>query len=225
MPSPPGEFDFESPDPVEEFDFESPEPVAPAQSRNRVPCPMCGELVASDARICRFCGERLTKDGRARRPIGRGEVDARLVRKFRREVHGLGGFWMLISFICFSVGLVLVNEPQIKLGGPRAFHEILVTLIFLQCAFCFFIGLFTFLKQLWALYAGLIFGYMGIGLSLVQIVNGNICGVLIGLGFYAAVVIQTHRTINWARQMALDGIPLNARPEDFDESPHDIGRI
>lgn len=212
MPTSPSDFDFESPEPEENFDFVSPEPIGTTPSLDREPCPMCGEMIATGARLCRFCGEHLTAGGRLSQ--GRDvDVDLDLIKKFRREVHGVGGFWMFIAVLHVLIAFFMTSVFP---GGANAGLRNVMMIVFGVFALIyFFIGLFTFLKQRWAFYVGFVFGYLGIAASLFQLVSGNICGVVIGLAMYIAVVAQTYRTNRWAGEMIADGIPLTAKPEDY----------
>jgi hypothetical protein len=58
--------------------------------RPRVPCPDCGELIVSGAKVCRFCGL-----------LGKQMIPSRLGGDITKPRHCLG----LVLFFLFGLGL------------------------------------------------------------------------------------------------------------------------
>lgn len=163
---------------------------------DRRPCPMCGEEIAVQAIKCRFCGEVFD-----RTKPGSGRIDADLVKRFRREVHGLGGFWVFISVACAIVVIVLIVRG---VGGGAAIQGpalgVIVALVFLWGV----IGVGTCMKKMWALYTGLAVSYVSLIGNLIAL---NLCGIAV----LALVIVQAHRALGWAKKMEAAGIPLTTK--------------
>ena len=170
--------------------------------RARRPCPACGEQIAVKAVKCRHCGEVLDKKKPRKKS---GSVDSELVRRFRREIHGLGGFWIFVGVLVTGVAMFLVGGNG-QLQNAKEIGLVIGALGILYIG----LGVCACLKQMWAVYVGLGLSY----LSLIgNFINFNVksinpCPFVV----LFAVIFQAHRTIGWARQMNDAGIPLDSTP-------------
>ena len=193
-------------DGIDEYD-------SPAIEPHR-PCPMCGEMIVANAAKCRFCGEVFDKTLRRKRRKSYevGTSDAEMVRRFRREVHGLGGFWVFIGSVVVAVGFFLVTRGREVPQLGEHIGQMGVLYVGLGIAWVT-VGVFTLLKHLWAVYVGLVMSYLSLAGNLMNLawVRPN-CGVVCGIAIVIAIIVQAHRVIGWARSMSAEGIPLTAKP-------------
>ncbi len=193
----------------------SPAPPTPYQSSGapghaqgsagRRPCPACGEMIVVGAAKCRFCGEIF--DRTLRRT---GSVDRDLIRKFRREIHGLGGFWIFIGGIVVIGGLAMSNvrpAPGIDRDALAGVGMVMAVLGGVWVT----IGILTCMKHMWAVYVGLVLSYLSAVGNLVNLAQGQVPS-LIGLIIVIVVIVQAHRTIGWASRMRSAGVPLTTKP-------------
>lgn len=182
-------------------DFDADEYDSPALPDRR-PCPMCGEMIVATAARCRFCGEVFDDVLKRSKSLGRRgrRVDKELVRKFRREMHGLGGFWIFIGALAFIAGIVIAAAGAGAAGVEPALGVVAVVL----GAGWIGIGVFTCLKHAWAVYVGLVLSYLSL---LGNLINLNICPLVILI----IVIVQAHRCIKWMGQMRDAGVPLTAK--------------
>lgn len=99
----------------------------------RRPCPVCGEQIAVQARICRFCGERFTDASRP--PASRGDGYSGMI-PHRNQAALIAYYCGVFSVLpCFPIGLVALvlgiiglrkakREPEAK-GGVHAWIGII----------------------------------------------------------------------------------------------------
>lgn len=188
-----------------------PRPPLPAADRRA--CPMCGEMIKASAVKCRYCGEVF--DASLKGSAGGGYADTETVRKFRREMHGVGGFWMFIGCLVLLVTVLAANAP------PAQAEQVPVPILLGLTLLYFVIGTFVFLKHMWAVWVGLVFAYLSLVLNVIRIVSvmgagvqgpaagGFICGVIFGFLILGAVIVQSHRCIKWAGELRRADVPLN----------------
>lgn len=188
-------------------DYEDYEPRRrpPPRQQKRLPCPACGEKIVSTARVCRFCGERF--DGREAR--GSGRVSRATIEKFRREAHGLGGFWIFVAVVSVLVGIALAS------GGLRGVFppgqaEVIGLVVILGGVLFLIAGIFTCSKQKWAIVMGLVLSYIALVDGLVLLAQ-NPCGGALRLALFLAAVVQAHRVLGIAGEMERAGVPLDQR--------------
>lgn len=177
---------------------------------DRKPCPMCGEQILKTAAKCRFCGEVFDDALRAR------SVDPKTLKDFRKNIHGLSGIWIFFGFIC---GLLIAAAQA---GGNamnnQGFESSSATIVFgVLCALWLTVGIFSGLKQMWAVYLGLAFSYLSLAGNVYSFFTGEGPGAaktgnIIGLAIVGAVIAQAHRTIGLAGKLKKSRIPLTAKP-------------
>ena len=176
-----------------------PDPVPADQGRleERRPCPACGEMIVSSAAKCRFCGEIFDSNLRKKSQ----DVSSEAIKKFRREMHGLGGFWIFIGALAtFAAIMLAAVEPPAGVD-PSDLQAIGSAVFFVLGSAWVVLGIFTCLKKMWAVYVGLGISYLSL---LGNLVNLNICGLVIVI----VVIIQAHRCISAASKFRAAGIDL-----------------
>jgi hypothetical protein len=188
-----------------------PESAAPPEAlsdldENRSPCPMCGEMIMTTAVKCRFCGEVFDASLRGSPLVAGPEAfDPEVVMWFRAEIYGLGGLWIFIGILAVIAGIFVAGARSL----PDVVRGLGVYLFLSGCGFIV-LGIFTCLKQMWAVYVGLGVSYLFVLVHLVQVSQGA-CGAVCSIGLLAIGIFLAHRTINDAGKMRAAGIPLTAK--------------
>jgi hypothetical protein len=133
----------------------------------------------------------------------------KLVKDFRSQIHALGGFWIFIGGLV-AVLMVVASGTLVGQAGEVDENARLIAMgIFFAIGGAWIaLGVFTCLKQMWAVYVGLVLSYLSV---IGNVINLNVCGLVI----LAAVIIQAHRVIGWSKQLRQAGIPLTTRPEQL----------
>ena len=131
-----------------------------------------------------------------------------LVKQFRQQMHSLGALWIIIGCLGLVIGTVLALRELPDVGMEELFRPIMVGIFVLPGLIWLALGVLTCLKQIWAVWLGLVLSYLMVFISLL---NFNLCGIVI-LG---AAIFQAHRVIGWAKEMQRMGIPLSTRPQDI----------
>lgn len=167
-----------------------------AAEQDRRPCPMCGEMILTHARKCRFCGEILDAGLRRRSGSGgrRGSV--------RTLMSGLGGLWIFFGCgsLLVAVDGIAVSEGRRGSGGDEA----LVALVVLVSLAWLVFGICTCQKQLWAVCAGLVFSYLALVLNLIGMAaivtadreESGAAGLFFLLLLLVPGIVQAHRVIS-----------------------------
>lgn len=137
-------------------------------------------------------------------------VDRDTVMKFRQQIHALGAFWIIIGFA--AIALATVASSLLR-EGPRVIdmspdRTIIIAVILSTGIAWIVVGVLSCLKQLWAVYVGLVLSYVSLTGNLL---NLNFCGLIIVI----VVILQAHRVIAWAKRMQRYGAPLTLKPEQF----------
>jgi hypothetical protein len=151
----------------------------------------------SPASIARAMGPPLTVSSAAL---------VKLVKDFRSQIHALGAFWIIIGSVVIGLGAFAssIMLTQTDERPAAIFAVVFVVLGAIWVA----LGIMSCLKQMWAVYVGLVLSYLSV---IGNVINLNICGIVI----LVVVIFQAHRVIGWARQLASAGIPLTARPDQL----------
>ena len=110
----------------------------------RKPCPMCGEHIAANAKVCRFCGHWLDPSSKPRRSFSTTDrllapVDTPLIA----IAAGYLGLFSLIPFVGFIALIVsiialrtLSKDPELP-GRGRAWFGLIMGIVFtLFWVFC-----------------------------------------------------------------------------------------
>jgi hypothetical protein len=141
----------------------------------------------------------------------RSTIDPELVKKFRQQIHALGGLWIIIGSAALAWAVFGFGARGRLWGDPDPDFfsgEVLVLLVTIAVTGSVYlsVGVAACLKHMWAVYAGLVLGYVSL---LAQLAKFNVCGIFIII----LVIVQAHRVIRWTRQMHAAGVPLTARPD------------
>ena len=133
------------------------------------------------------------------------DVNRKMIRKFREQIHALGALWIFLGSVAGVIGVIalLGNPGLVDRDGDD--QQLLLGFIAATGFVWFVLGVLTCLKQMWAVYVALALSYLSM---LGQILNLNICGCVILI----LVILQAHRVIGWASQMRAAGVPLTAKP-------------
>ena len=131
----------------------------------------------------------------------------KLLKQFRQQIHALGGFWIFIGSVATALSIFLATSAGNALG-MRGENIILVAVVGVAGVIWFSVGVATCFKQMWAVYVGLGLSYLSV---LGNLINLNICGLII----LAAVILQAHRVLGFAKRLRFLGIPLTTRPEQL----------
>lgn len=100
-------------------DFEVDTPALPAETGDRKPCPMCGEMIQKDAVKCRYCGEIF---------------DPVLRKKEKKASAAAGGDSdlttgeMVLAILCSGIGCIVGIVWMIQ-GKPKGKKMFFVSLI------------------------------------------------------------------------------------------------
>jgi hypothetical protein len=128
----------------------------------------------------------------------------KLLKDFRSQMHALGAYWIVIGGLVLILIGFLATFLDTESNVPDA--GFLIVFFFGGLALMWVVlGVFTCLKQIWAVYIGLVLTYVGL---IGNLCSFNICGIVILI----VVIMQAHRVIGWAAQLQQAGIPLNTRP-------------
>jgi len=132
----------------------------------------------------------------------------KMLKDFRSQIVALGAFWIIIGGLAAIMGIFatsfLITANDV---APQTLAMMCGIIVVLGLAWVT-LGVLACLKQMWAVYVGLVLSYI----SLVgNLINLNICGLVI----LVVVIIQAHRVIGWAGQLTRARIPLNTRPEQL----------
>jgi hypothetical protein len=148
----------------------------------------------------------------------RRRIDPAIPKKFREQVHALGGVWIFLG------GLVVVGAMYLStVSQPLVFFSLMgqpMPLAILAGLGCVWItlGVQACQKKMWALKAGLVLTYLGLINNVVSWVSdistpgSNPPFPIVGLMMAIGIISQCHRVISWAGKMQKAGVPLTALP-------------
>ena len=173
-------------------------------SEPRRSCPMCGEMILATAAKCRFCGEILDSSIRSKGTALGQRVDPKVIKRFRKEMHGLAGLWIFIGGIALLAGLFLMGQARLLVPQELVVVIIVMSLVWIG------IGVFVGLKHMWAVYVGLVLSYLSALGNVVQLANGS-GGNVLSIILLVAGIVQAHRSITSSKKLRAAGIPLTAK--------------
>jgi hypothetical protein len=129
---------------------------------------------------------------------------ARLVKQYRQQMHSLGALWIIIGSLLLILGGVVGFMP----GNDNVDNFVMLGIFVVMGLIWLGLGVLTCLKQMWAVYVGLVLSYL---MVVNNLINFNLCGLVI----MGAAIFQAHRVIGWAKDLTRKGIPLSTRPQDI----------
>lgn len=137
-------------------------------------------------------------------------VDPMLIRKFRQQIIALGAVWIILGIVgggamALALGGVDAFAAAADVDGPVAPLVMQITLaaVAVLGVVWVILGIFACLKQLWAVYTGLVLSYI----SLVgNVLTLNLCALVILI----VIILQAHRVIGFAKRLRAAGVPLTA---------------
>jgi hypothetical protein len=136
----------------------------------------------------------------------------RVVKQYRQQMHSLGTLWIIIGCLGVVLGTVFAFRDLSQVGGMEEYYRPMIVSSFVMTGVVWFgLGILTCLKQMWAVWIGLILSYV---MVLASLLNFNLCGIVV----VGAAIFQAHRVIGWAKEMQRRGIPLSTRPQDIQTS-------
>jgi hypothetical protein len=142
--------------------------------------------------------------------IRKQSEDADIAKQFRDQIVALGVMWILVLGIIAGAAATMVTDLPVRAPSPVAIYTGATAVIWIV------LGVLACLKQVWAVYTGLVLGYVTIAISIVGVFTGTIEGAGGCFCSFAAIGVsnlQAHRVIGWARKMRAAGIPLSGRRE------------
>jgi hypothetical protein len=147
----------------------------------------------------------------------RRRIDPDIPKKFREQVHALGGVWIFLGglVVVGAMYLSTVSQPLVfsLMGSPIP----LAVIAGMGCVWIT-LGVQACLKKMWALKAGLVLSYLGLISNVVSWVSdistpgSNTPFPTFGLVIAIGIISQCHRVISWAGKMQRAGVPLTALP-------------
>jgi hypothetical protein len=179
------------------------------KSRKRekiVSCPKCNKEVTT------FASEALQKPPELSESTMPSAISTeesvkrrrKLIKTFREQIHALGALWVFGGVVCGVFAAVGLGSSHANPLGdlPRAFWAFTAIMAVLWLI----LGVQTLLKQMWAVYFGLVLSYLSL---LGQVLTLNPCAAIIAI----VIILQAHRVIGWANQILAAGESLSARPK------------
>jgi hypothetical protein len=126
---------------------------------------------------------------------------SKVIKDFRAQSLALGVAWIIIGCLNAGVSALILSDQFL----PNNALGIVVPMIAALAGTWVIAGIATLAKQLWGIYLGLVISYLG---ALGSLANLSICGLVI----LVLIIVQSHRVINFAKEIRAAGLPLNARP-------------
>jgi hypothetical protein len=157
-------------------------------------CPACHEMIPKGTKTCPSCKENFAEHYRF---VKRKAAD--IASKYRNEMYALGGLWILFGIGSVVVAVLLfaaVNSPDFNRAKvPLEFPlEAIALLTGLSSIVWLGLAIGVFMKQTWAVLAGLVLSYF---LFIMNVLSVNVRGVI----FLIASIAIAHRCLYWKRQM------------------------
>lgn len=140
---------------------------------------------------------------------GQVVANRELLKRFRQQILALGVLWIIFGVLTLVIGCLLLasNQQLFARAGISPDDAMLTGGVLLLISVVWLItGIGSCVKQIWAVYVGLVLSYLGLVNSVLSL---NICSGIIAL----LIIIQAHRVLKFAKQLRQLGIPLTTRPE------------
>jgi hypothetical protein len=128
----------------------------------------------------------------------------KVLKDFRTQIVALGAVWIIMALLAVGIGVMAGSV----LDQDESTAQILLIVLGVSGLIWGTLGVFTCLKQMWAVYVGLVLSYLSV---IGNLLNFNLCALII----VVVVIIQAHRVIGFARELARAGIPLDTKPQDL----------
>lgn len=137
----------------------------------------------------------------------------KMVKQFRSQMHSLGGLWIFFSIVVIGLGGLILSVTVNQMQDANVRAVVMITgIIYLVLGVAWgAIGVCTCLKQMWAVWVGLILCYLSV---IGNLLTFNFSKIL-AFAILGAAILQGHRVIGWAKQMKAKGIPLTAKPDQI----------
>jgi hypothetical protein len=170
------------------FHFDEPDPQADPDARR--PCPACGEPILVSAIKCRFCGEIFDR-------VLRERYDPRVKADFDRQINGLGCLWTFFGVLCVALVVLAISVMEGELDV--ASEELMV--IGVIASAWLLAGIGSFMKQVWAVWVGLVMSYLSVLVQVATMGGGRAGGGCIDLGIMLIGIWQAHKVLGIAKRM------------------------
>jgi hypothetical protein len=127
------------------------------------------------------------------------------LKDFRSQILALGVAWIILAGLALAAGVLIgvIGEQ------PDDATPIVMAVVGVVGLLWGGLGVCACLKQMWAVYTGLVLSYLSVAGNLLQM---NLCPIVI----LVLIIVQAHRVIGFAKELQRAGVPLTTRPEDLD---------
>lgn len=196
------------PDPNDPYGLADAPAATAVAEESRRPCPMCGELILSSAIKCRFCGEVFDKE-LGKKPKKKAiKANRDTLYKFRRNLHGLAGFWVFWGLVQMGEGVVYLSGGGVEKGVDPAALQALGFIIAVMGVVFLISAIFSFMKHLWAIWVGTVDTVLRLLILLLALAGGE-PSVIGGIVINAILLIQAIRVIQMGGVLKKAGVPLS----------------
>src|SRR4051794_899936 len=126
----------------------------------------------------------------------RAAIDPEVVREFRRQIHALGGLWIIGGTLALTLAVAGLGARGGLWANPAPdffSEEVLILLAVLAVAGAVYLplGVAACLKHTWAVTIGVVLSYLSL---LNQLAGVNVCSLVILI----LIILQAHRVIRRA---------------------------
>lgn len=126
------------------------------------------------------------------------------LKDFRSQILALGVAWIILAGLALGAGVLIGAFGELADEAT----PILLAVVGVAGLLWGGLGICTCLKQMWAVYTGLVLSYLSVVGNLVQL---NMCPVVI----LVIIIVQAHRVIGLSKELQQAGVPLTTRPEEL----------
>jgi hypothetical protein len=136
----------------------------------------------------------------------------RWLQNFHKQIIALGAFWIFIGLMTLLVAAAAAFADAAwtpDVGAAAAAGVIgIMGLAWIGLGIC------VCLKQMWAVRVALVLSYLSMLASLITL---QLCAAVI----LVVVILQAHRVLKWAKQLAAAGVESKYSSAQFLRSAHD----